>query len=231
MEEIVKLFKEDLLKGVQSLLLIARDSKSVSEKKASISIGLLFLLSVVLAVIRSLYAPAGIGIAQHFVSTFAILLSFYLLIGTIMLWRHFALSKINKYAATVFTCLLATGISYFVSILLFRFFTVSLLDWVDDYILPASIRDTWTVLTLEDLVPAILFSALGCWIALGNANLHRNLIVRSFVYFIFTTGIFYFSVFERGGFFDNVTKLLGGITLKSAPHSEAGAVLLNLFIG
>lgn len=230
MDAIIKLFKEDLLKGIYSLLLTARHSNDHPNQKASISIGLLIVLSAVLAVVRALYAPAGAGIVEHFISTFCILVSFYLVFGfgTLMFLRRSGLTKINRYAATVFTCLLATGILYFCSILLFRFFTVSLLDWIDDHLLPASIRDSWVVITVEDWIPAILFSALGCLLVLGNGHLDRTSIARRLAFFAFTTAIFYFAVFERGGFFDNVTQLLGDIVAKSTHHDVVGEVLLSV---
>lgn len=158
MNEIVKLFKEDVLKGIHSLLHIARGS-GPSDAKASISIGLLFVLSIVLAVIRSLYSPAGVGLVEHFISTFAILLSLYLVFGAMMLWGRVPLDNVSKYAAIVYTCLLATGISYFVSILLLRFFTVSFLDWIGEHIFSAAIRNFLACFDARRLFPCglILF--------------------------------------------------------------------------
>ncbi len=214
MSEIIQIFKQDLLKGIHSLLLASRQQEHARGGTPAVSIALLLLLSAVFALIRTMYGTADYGITQHFISTFTILLATYIVAGTLLLVFHLgSLEQINSYAATIFTCLLITGIFYFLSIFWFGFFTGPMLDTIDNA-LPSSIRDSAFVIDIEEVIPALLFSLLGCWLVLYyNRRAHHRMIAAYSIYSICTTGIFYIAVFDRGHFFDHVMRLIGNITL------------------
>ena len=213
MEQVIKLFKEDLLKGVHTLLQESQDWSRTTAPAVPISVGLILLLATDLALLRALYGTAEYGITQHFVATFSILLASYILGGTALIVSGLTtLAKINRYAATVFMCLLTASLLYLLAIVIFGFFTNQLLSWID-HKLPVEIRDSNLVLIIEDWVPALIFSVLGCWLVLVYNNKHKHNLIRYSSCFIVTTAIFYYAVFQRDGFFDYMMKLVSNISL------------------
>ncbi|RDV04646.1 hypothetical protein [Undibacter mobilis] len=213
MEKLVDLlFKDDLVKSYHSLIGAAREPEA-KDNLIPLSLSMLIVLAVLLAVSKTLFGDAEFSLVQHFTGTAALLLSVYLIAG--FLFAPFiALETINRYAVTFFVCLLTASVLFITLSVLFGFFTTGMLDALG-YRLPASTRASWMVLTIEEWIPALIYSFLAC-AAVFAPRVWRNRrslshLTRYFLCFIATTLLFHFFVFDRGGFFDNAMSLMSKI--------------------
>jgi uncharacterized membrane protein SirB2 len=206
-------WKEDPLKAADELIQHSNFKSSRYDEASPINVSLLLLASGLLALAKALYGEAGFTLTQYLISSIVLVFLGYIVVGlTLLAFRPY--QWVTNRLRSFLTCLIATlTVSLFLV-----YFAQPIIDvgisFINLFNFPNRIADT-----LSETPPAILFSAIGCFVIYhikrrGKSETPTWAERGTFsIYWILTSIIFYFSAYDRGWFFDNVMSQLSKIKL------------------